>query len=60
VGRHGAGPAIIGDDLQAAVDQVAADGYIVVGSIGQYENIWRMAYGRGPEGIIVSLSERTD
>ena len=26
--------------------------------IGQYENIWRMAYVRGPEGIIVSLAER--
>ncbi|HEY5026259.1 MAG TPA: VOC family protein, partial [Acidimicrobiales bacterium] len=46
------------DDLQAAVDGLAADGYGLVGDIGHYEHIWRMAYGRGPEGIIVSLAER--
>jgi catechol 2,3-dioxygenase-like lactoylglutathione lyase family enzyme len=46
------------DDLQAAVDRLAADGYGLVGGIGQYEQIWRMAYVRGPEGIIVSLAER--
>jgi catechol 2,3-dioxygenase-like lactoylglutathione lyase family enzyme len=46
------------DDLQAAVDRLAADGYGLVGGIGQYEHSWRMAYVRGPEGIIVSLAER--
>jgi len=46
------------DDLQDAVDGLAADGYGLVGDIGQYENTWRMAYVRGPEGIIVSLAER--
>jgi catechol 2,3-dioxygenase-like lactoylglutathione lyase family enzyme len=44
--------------LQATVDRLAADGYGLVGGIGPYENIWRMAYVRGPEGIIVSLAER--
>jgi catechol 2,3-dioxygenase-like lactoylglutathione lyase family enzyme len=48
------------DDLQAAVDRLAADGYGLVGDIGQYESTWRMAYVRGPEGIIVSLAERID
>ena len=46
------------DDLQAAIDRLAADGYELVGGIGQYEHIWRMAYVRGPEGIVVSLAER--
>jgi catechol 2,3-dioxygenase-like lactoylglutathione lyase family enzyme len=46
------------DDLQAIVDRLAADGYGLVGGIGEYEQIWRMAHVRGPEGIIVSLSER--
>jgi catechol 2,3-dioxygenase-like lactoylglutathione lyase family enzyme len=46
------------DDLPAVVDGLAADGYGLVGGIGEYENIWRMAYVRGPEGIIVSLAER--
>jgi catechol 2,3-dioxygenase-like lactoylglutathione lyase family enzyme len=46
------------DDLPALVKQLAADGYGLVGDIGEYEGIWRMAYVRGPEGIIVSLAER--
>ena len=46
------------DDLQAIVDRLAADGYGLVGGIGQYEDIWRMAYVRGPEGMIVALAER--
>ena len=46
------------DDLQARVDRLAAEGYGLVGGIGQYEGAWRMAYVRGPEGIIVSLAER--
>jgi len=45
-------------DLQATVDGLAADGYGLVGGIGQYENSWRMTYVRGPEGIVVSLAER--
>jgi catechol 2,3-dioxygenase-like lactoylglutathione lyase family enzyme len=46
------------DDLQAAVERLAADGYGLVGGLGQYQHVWRMAYVRGPEGIIVSLAER--
>jgi catechol 2,3-dioxygenase-like lactoylglutathione lyase family enzyme len=46
------------DDLQAAVEQVSSDGYGLVGGIGEYEGAWRMAYVRGPEGIIVSLAQR--
>ncbi|SNX66551.1 catechol 2,3-dioxygenase-like lactoylglutathione lyase family enzyme [Streptomyces sp. TLI_55] len=45
-------------DLQAAVDHAGLDGYGLVGGIGEYEGAWRMAYVRGPEGIIVSLAER--
>lgn len=45
-------------DLQAIIDNLAEDGYGLVGGIGQHENIWRMAYVRGPEGIIVSLAEQ--
>ena len=45
-------------DLQGTVDRLAADGYGLVGGIGQHENSWRMAYVRGPEGIVVSLAEQ--
>jgi catechol 2,3-dioxygenase-like lactoylglutathione lyase family enzyme len=46
------------DDLQAAVDRLATNGYGLVGGIGEYEHTWRMVYVRGPEGIIVALAER--
>ncbi|GEB16938.1 VOC family protein [Pimelobacter simplex] len=45
-------------DLQAALDAVAADGYGLVAGIGEYEGSVRMAYVRGPEGIMVSLFEQ--
>ena len=48
------------EELEAIVDRLAADGYGLVGGIGQYEHIWRMAYLRGPEGIIVALAQRID
>jgi catechol 2,3-dioxygenase-like lactoylglutathione lyase family enzyme len=46
------------DDVEAVVERAAAQGYGLVGGIGEYEGIWRMAYIRGPEGILVSASER--
>jgi catechol 2,3-dioxygenase-like lactoylglutathione lyase family enzyme len=45
-------------DVQAAVDWAASEGYGLVGGIGEHEGSVRMAYVRGPEGIIVSLFER--
>jgi catechol 2,3-dioxygenase-like lactoylglutathione lyase family enzyme len=48
------------DDLQAMVERLAKDGYGLVGGVGEYEDAWRMASVRGPEGIIVSLAERID
>ena len=45
------------DDLPAILDRLTADGYGLVGGVGEYEDTWRMAYVRGPEGIIVSLFE---
>src|SRR4051794_15717068 len=48
------------DDLEGILSGLAADGYGLVGGVGQYEQMWRMAYVRGPEGIIVSLAQRID
>jgi catechol 2,3-dioxygenase-like lactoylglutathione lyase family enzyme len=45
-------------ELRAIVERLAEDGYGLVGGIGEYEDVWRMAYVRGPEGIIVALAER--
>jgi catechol 2,3-dioxygenase-like lactoylglutathione lyase family enzyme len=46
-------------NLDTVLDELASDGYGLVGGIGEYENRVRMAYVRGPEGIIVSLFEQT-
>ena len=46
------------EDLRAVVDWAAREGYELVGGIGEYEGMWRMAYVRGPEGLIVSVAER--
>jgi hypothetical protein len=32
------------NDLRAAVDWAATEGYGLVGGIGEYEGAWRMAY----------------
>lgn len=45
-------------DLDAALAAVGADGYELVGGVGSYEGSVRMAYVRGPEGIVVSLFEQ--
>ena len=45
-------------DLRAAVGWAAGEGYGLVGGVGEHEGAWRMAYVRGPEGIIVALAER--
>ncbi|NAZ84505.1 VOC family protein, partial [Kineococcus sp. R8] len=38
------------DDLDALLQQLAADGYGLIGGVGEYEGTWRMAYVRGPAG----------
>jgi catechol 2,3-dioxygenase-like lactoylglutathione lyase family enzyme len=48
------------DDLDTTLERLAADGYGLVGGVGQYEQTWRMAYVRGPDGIIVALAQRID
>jgi catechol 2,3-dioxygenase-like lactoylglutathione lyase family enzyme len=45
-------------DLDAALASVAEDGYGLVGGVGEYQGAVRMAYVRGPEGIVVSLVEQ--
>src|SRR5690606_11362662 len=45
------------DDIDAAVARMREHGAEIIGEM-QYENTNRLAYIRGPEGIIVGLSER--
>jgi catechol 2,3-dioxygenase-like lactoylglutathione lyase family enzyme len=46
------------DDIDAAVEGLRTRGAELVGEVEQYENIYRLCYLRGPEGIIVELAER--
>src|SRR5262245_39267618 len=62
-GRNGHRPgirnvALEGKGPAAAGGWAATEGYGLVGGMGEYEGVWRMAYVRGPEGIVVALAER--
>ncbi len=45
------------DDVQEVFDRLRTHGAELVGTIAQYEDIYRYGYVRGPEGIIVGLVE---
>ena len=45
------------DDVDAAVETVLAHGGKLVSEVVRYEDVYRLCYVRGPEGIIVALSE---
>lgn len=46
------------DDLDEMVTRLLAHGAELVGEVVQYEDTYRLAYIRGPEGIIIGLSEQ--
>jgi catechol 2,3-dioxygenase-like lactoylglutathione lyase family enzyme len=46
------------DDMDDIVARLLAHGGELVGEVVQYENTVRLAYVRGPEGIIVALAEQ--
>jgi catechol 2,3-dioxygenase-like lactoylglutathione lyase family enzyme len=46
------------EDIDAVVTGLQARGAELVGEVENYEDIYRLCYVRGPEGIIVELAER--
>ena len=46
------------EDIDAVVARLQALGAELVGEIERYEDLYRLCYVRGPEGIIVELAER--
>ena len=46
------------DDLDASLAGLRAHGAELVGGVERYEDIYRLCYIRGPEGIIIELAER--
>ena len=45
------------DDIDAVVARLRAYGAELVGEIVRYEDVYRLCYVRGPEGIVVGLAE---
>jgi catechol 2,3-dioxygenase-like lactoylglutathione lyase family enzyme len=46
------------DDIGDVLARLRAHGAELVGEVTQYEDMYRLCYIRGPEGIIVALAER--
>lgn len=46
------------EDLDAVLARLRKHGATVLEEVAQYEDIYRLCYVRGPEGILLGLSER--
>ncbi|HEX6456364.1 MAG TPA: VOC family protein [Solirubrobacterales bacterium] len=46
------------DDIDDVVSRLSNHGAELVGEIAQYEDIYRLCFLRGPEGIIIGLAEQ--
>jgi catechol 2,3-dioxygenase-like lactoylglutathione lyase family enzyme len=45
------------DDIDEVVARMQTHGAELVGEVVQYEDVYRLCYVRGPEGIVVGLAE---
>jgi catechol 2,3-dioxygenase-like lactoylglutathione lyase family enzyme len=50
--------AFVVEDIDAVVAGLRARGTELVGDVVSYEDIYRLCYVRGPEGIIIELAEQ--
>ena len=46
------------DDLEDVLARLRAHGAELIGEITQYEDMYRLCYIRGPEGIMIALAEQ--
>lgn len=46
------------DDIDDTIARLRTHGAELLGEVANYENIYRLCYLRGPEGIIVALAEQ--
>jgi catechol 2,3-dioxygenase-like lactoylglutathione lyase family enzyme len=46
------------DDIDDVIARLRTHGAELVGEVAQYEDVYRLCYLRGPEGIIVALAEQ--
>lgn len=45
------------EDIDDTLDRLRKRGAQLVGDVVQYENVYRLCYIRGPEGILIGLAE---
>lgn len=45
------------DNLDEIVSRLRSKGYEVVGEIVQYENVYKLCYIRGAEGLLIGLGQ---
>jgi 4-hydroxyphenylpyruvate dioxygenase-like putative hemolysin len=50
--------AFVVDDIEAVVAKLKEQGKEVFGEIQNYENMYKLCYVRGPEGMILELAEQ--
>ncbi len=46
------------DDIDDVIARMRVHGAELVGEVAQYEDLYRLCYLRGPDGIIVALAEQ--
>ncbi|MEU8408204.1 VOC family protein [Micromonospora sp. NPDC048842] len=46
------------DDIEDVITRLRGHGAELVGELEQYEDVYRLCYVRGPEGILVGLAEQ--
>jgi catechol 2,3-dioxygenase-like lactoylglutathione lyase family enzyme len=46
------------DDLDDTIERLREHGAQIVDEVVQYENVYRLCYVRGPEGILIGLAEQ--
>jgi catechol 2,3-dioxygenase-like lactoylglutathione lyase family enzyme len=47
------------DDIDDTLARLRKHGAELVGEVVQYEDVYRLCYIRGPEGLLIGLAERT-
>ena len=45
------------DDLDETLERLRKRGAQLVGEVVQYDNVYRLCYIRGPEGLLIGLAE---
>jgi predicted enzyme related to lactoylglutathione lyase len=48
------------DDIDETLARLVKHGAQLVGEVVQYEDVYRLCYIRGPEGLLIGLAEELD